>query len=87
MRPDSRHDEVAVVAQLQHRVVWCDAPRRGLGAGVVAACHQPGRLPRGVDAPDLRRHGGDPCDAEQQHDHQRRDRERRFDRDGADIVG
>ncbi|OBF40752.1 hypothetical protein A5724_06715 [Mycobacterium sp. ACS1612] len=68
-----------------NRPVGCNALRRN-DSRLITARSEARRLPRGVDAPHLHRDSGEPRDAQHQHDHQRSDRESRFDRDAARLI-
>ena len=58
----------------------------GGGDTVGAACRQPGRFPGRVDAPHLHAERREPGRAEDQDRHERGDRERGLDGDGAVIA-
>lgn len=53
----------------------------------VAAGRKAGRFPRGVDTPNLHRHGGKSSHTQQQNHHQSGDGERCLDGGGAAISG
>ena len=85
-RRDGGDDESSVATQLHRGAVGCDVARGVRCRTVVAARREPGGLPRGVDTTHLHRHGHEPGHAENEHDDQSSDRERRLDGDTAGLI-
>jgi hypothetical protein len=85
-RGDRRDDELPVAPQLHAGPVRRNALRRTGSRAVVAARGKPGRLAGGVDTTHLHRHRHEPGHAQDEHDHQRSDRERRLDGDTAGLI-
>lgn len=81
---DPGHQQLTVATHRDQRPGRADTPRRR--HTVIAAGSQPGRLPGGVDAPDLQHHGIEPGQTQHQDRYQRGDRERRLDGDGSGVI-
>jgi hypothetical protein len=84
-RRDRGDNKFPVVTQLHGGAVGCDAPRR-IRRRTVAAGGKPCRLARGIDTAHLHRHRHEPGHAQDEHDHQGSDRERRLDGDTTVLI-
>jgi hypothetical protein len=84
---DNRDHQSPVLAQVQVRAGRSDVASGLRRVPVVAACREAGRFPRGVDAPNLHRQGGETSHAQHQNHDKRGDGECRLDGGGAAITG
>ncbi len=87
MSGDCGDHQTAFSTQVEMRPERSDVVRGLRRIALVAARREPGRLPGGVDAPDLHRHRGEPGHAQHQNHHQRGDGERRLDGASTAITG
>lgn len=84
-RTDTGDDEPAIVPDVDRRSGRRDAPCRVDRHGGVTPRREPCRFAGRVDAAHVRRDRRHPCETDDQHHDERRDREGRFDRGSAGI--
>ena len=87
MGGDRRNHQAALFMQIELCAKRSDAAGGLCRTTVVAACSEAGRFPRGIDAPNLHRHGGEPSHTQHQNHHERGDGEGCLDGGGAVIAG